>query len=87
MIKVSFSRNFKKKLKNLSKKTRLQFYERLGIFVIDKYNPILKNHQLNGDYEGSRSINIAGDLRAIFDDYGDIVIFINIGDHHQLYGK
>jgi len=49
-------------------------------------HPLLNNHDVSKVYTGCRSINITGDYRAIFQDEGEIVIFITIGTHSELYG-
>ena len=55
--------------------------------VLHKYDIKLNNHPLKGKWSGYRSINISGDLRALYKEMGeDKVIFTNIGSHNQLYG-
>ena len=49
------------------------------------FHPLLNNHSLGGEYNGCRSINITGDIRAIFYVKTDVVVFINIGSHPELY--
>ena len=77
---------FQKKLKKRTGKEREQLKERLGIFLNDFHNPLLNNHALNGKYSGCRSINVTGDLRAVFKiEPGDIALFIDIDNHPNLY--
>ena len=60
--------------------------ERLVLFLQDEFNPILNNHPLRGKYKGYRSINITGDLRAIYQYQNpDIGIFVAIDTHSNLY--
>jgi len=48
--------------------------------------PVLENHPLQGRYEGYRSINITGDLRAVFKQVRpDKYWFTKIGTHSELY--
>ena len=52
----------------------------------DPFFPILQNHQLHGGWEGYGSINIGGDLRAIYYyENKDTVKFVNIDTHGNLY--
>ena len=83
------SKKFGKQFKKLPENLRSAFDSRVRLFLIDKYHPALNNHLLRGEYFGCSSINITGDYRAIFreSDSGQAVIFLEIGDHHQLYGK
>jgi len=83
---IIFSRAFKRKYKRLSLKDRKRFDERLGLFEEDSLNPILRNHSLHGPYVKYRSIDITGDLRALYENVdGNIVCFIDIDTHNNLY--
>lgn len=43
---------------------------------------------LSGNYSGFHSINITGDIRALYEEIdGSYVIFEFIGTHSELYGK
>ncbi len=86
-MRISFHRNFEKKFSKLSKKLGRQFKKRRDIFLADPYDPILNNHPLRGAFRGYRSINITGDLRAIYKHLAkDTVEFVDIGTHHELFG-
>jgi addiction module RelE/StbE family toxin len=82
---IRFNKAFKKNFKKLTQSQKRQFYIRLQIFKNDKSNFLLKNHGLNHPYEGCRSINITGDIRAIYTEVKDIYWFIDIGSHSDLY--
>ena len=78
---------FDKKFGKLPKALKIKVKERWDIFLVDPHNPLLDNHPLNPPLRGSRSINITGDYRAIFKHLEkDLVIFTDIGTHHQLFG-
>ena len=86
-MKTVFSRRFKKQYKKLSVKIRAKFDLRLQLFLAESWNHELNLHKLSGVYEGLWSINITGDIRAIFDrDLKDAIIFVAIGTHPELYG-
>lgn len=82
---INFHKNFTKKFKKLPKKFQNQFYERLIIFETNKFAEILNNHGVHYPYSGCRSINITGDIRALYEKTGDIITFIQIGTHAELY--
>jgi len=85
-MRISFSKEFKKGFKKLSKKSKVQFRGRIEIFQKDRNNPQLNNHKLHGEYDDFYSINISGDIRAIYEVLDkDKVLFIKIGTHNQLY--
>jgi addiction module RelE/StbE family toxin len=83
---IDFHRDFIKAFKKLPPKIRKKFQERLLLFEKDTFNLILNNHALNGERKGYRSINISGDVRAIYRKNFEGVIFIEIGSHSRLYG-
>jgi addiction module RelE/StbE family toxin len=66
-------------------KTENAFYAKLAIFLVNKFDKRLNNHELEGEYAGFRSINVTGDYRAIFADSGDNIMFFTIGTHSELY--
>lgn len=85
-MKVRFHSRFKKAYQRLRANEREKFNERLATFMQDPFLQILNNHPLRGKYAGCRSINISGDLRAIYRLIGaDIAYFITIGSHNDLY--
>jgi addiction module RelE/StbE family toxin len=85
-MKVRFHSNFKRQYQKLRRGAKKKFKERRSLFLLDPYHPLLNNHPLKGKYEGYRSINIGGDLRAIYKRLGsDVVLFVEIGSHGNLY--
>ncbi len=84
-MKIHYSKQFVKVFEKLLPKVKERFYERFDAFVVNKYNPLLDNHSVDKAYPGCRSIDIAGDYRAIFFEEGEVVTFVAIGTHAQLY--
>lgn len=83
---VVFHREFIKRYKRLSQKQQVQFKKRLVLFEQDPFHPTLRNHRLQGEYGGYHSINISGDLRAIYEEVNDTTqLFVVIGTHSELY--
>ncbi len=78
-------RNFKKQFNKLTESQKRKFRERRDIFLRDEFNPVLNNHALKGIYQGYRSINVTGDIRAIYKKISSVVIFVAIGSHSRLY--
>lgn len=86
MLKISLSKGFKKQYKKIPKNIKKAFLTRLEIFRKDQSNFILKNHPLKGDRLGQWSINVTGDIRAIYKvEDRDYIRFIMIGSHSELY--
>ena len=86
MIDVRYHRDFEKKYTKLKSSQKAKFKKRLEMLFIDEFNPILNNHALKGKYSGCRSINLTGDLRVIYKKRGDMVIFVTVDNHSNLYG-
>jgi addiction module RelE/StbE family toxin len=83
---LSFSKKFIKQSKNLPPGLRQKLQQRLDLFRRHPFHPTLHNHALQGKYKPYRSIDIAGDLRALYLEYDDRIIFNLLGTHAQLYG-
>ena len=85
-MEVILHKSVKHSFKKLPRKICDKFYDRVELFKVDKFNPVLNNHSVDGAYVNSRSINITGDYRLVFREEGDVAIFIDIGTHSELYG-
>lgn len=80
------SDQFKEAIRSFSTKIQDKVEIRLNIFMVDKYNELLNNHSLHGEYVGCRSINITGDIRLIYKEVKEnIFLLVDIGTHSQLY--
>lgn len=86
MFAVYYHKNFKKRLKRAPKKIQDKFEEKLKIFISNPFSAELNNHKLSGEWAGYRSIDITGDLRAVYKMERDTSIFIEIDNHNNLYG-
>ena len=69
-----------------SRKIQDKFNERLLFFIKDRAHPLLNMHPLHGEWLGCKSINITGNIRAVFEEIGEnSVEFVAIGSHPELY--
>ena len=83
---IRFTKSFIKQFKLLRPAQKQQFYVRLAMYETDPQAKILNDHALKGTFNGYRSINVSGDLRALYRLDGDsITLFCFIGTHCQLY--
>lgn len=83
---IRFQKRAIKDFGKLSQSQQSAFKKRLHIFADEPFHPILHNHALHGVYETCRSINITGDIRAIYDTpETNTARFLRIGTHTQLY--
>ncbi|MEK7561175.1 MAG: type II toxin-antitoxin system mRNA interferase toxin, RelE/StbE family [Patescibacteria group bacterium] len=85
-MKVLFHDAFKKQYKKLHASEKKKWKERRDLFMKDPYDPILRNHALHGQYRDYRSIDITGDLRALYRPIkNEAAFFILIDTHSNLY--
>ncbi len=86
-MNIDFHRLWKSYYKKLRPAQKDLFRERVKLFLQDPHHALLNNHSLHGSMQGFRSINVGGDLRAVFRPTPESYIFYRVGTHHQLYGK
>lgn len=80
------SKSFQKQFKKLSKKIKHKAIEQLSVFVLDPIDYRLHNHPLTGEWVGHRSIDITGDIRAVYKKVDEHVArFVAIGSPSELY--
>ena len=83
---ITYSRVFKKMFRKQSEVIKEKFYERLTLFIKDPHYSLLNNHALGGKWVGCRSINVTGDIRAVFEEIdSEHIEFVDIGSHSELY--
>ncbi|MFA6554372.1 MAG: type II toxin-antitoxin system YafQ family toxin [Candidatus Paceibacterota bacterium] len=79
-------KNFEKSYPRQNIEVKKAFIERRNLLLIDQQHHLLNNHSLQGKWVRHRSINITGNIRAVYKMEGFFAIFIEIGTHSQLYG-
>lgn len=85
---ILFHRHFSKTYQKTPVKIRKYFRSRLKLFVENPFHPLLNNHALHGDLVGYRSINITGDIRAVYKVLDEQTVeFALLGSHGELYGE
>jgi len=86
-VTIRYSRKFVKQFAQQPAKVQQAFNARLRIFSEDINDPSLRNHPLKGELTGFYSINVTGDVRAIYEIIdGEIYLYAIIGPLSQLYG-
>ena len=87
-MNILFHRKFTKRYRKLPKKLRQRFKEQIAVFGENPFDPVLRNHALAGNFKGYRSVDVTGDVRAIYKALDAVTVeFALIGTHHELYGK
>ncbi|MGH7195627.1 MAG: type II toxin-antitoxin system RelE/ParE family toxin [Candidatus Saccharimonadales bacterium] len=83
---VAYSKHFIKQAKKLDPNIKQKLQIAIREFTEDPLQPSLHNHQLKGKFKDYRSINITGDIRALYLPQADKAVFDAVGTHSQLYG-
>lgn len=85
-MNILLHKRFSKTAAKLPLKTKQKMVERMALFAHDPTNSQLRSHALNTPYQGSYSIDITGDVRAIYELVDDeTALFSHIGTHSQLH--
>ncbi len=83
---IKTTKAFDKQYASLNPKAKTSFRKRLELFKANPFDVSLRNHALKGKYLGYRSIDVTGDVRALYTTQGNtVIIFGFIGTHSQLY--
>ena len=83
---LHFHKNFERQYQKLNKKRQEKVKRCLGVFLENPFYSSLNNHPLRGKYLDYRSIDITGDLRAIYKSMSENeCIFVVLGTHSELY--
>lgn len=81
------AKRFEKDFAKLSKPVKKKVLIVLQKFVDDPLDPSLRNHRLSGKWNNHFSINVTGDVRAVYVYIkDDVVHFVAVGSHSELYG-
>ncbi|MFT5179681.1 MAG: addiction module RelE/StbE family toxin [Candidatus Paceibacteria bacterium] len=85
-MKFITSKQFDKSFSKLPKKIKDKSLKQFELFIFDPADVRLNNHSLNGKWSKYRSINITGDIRAIYKFVDqNVARFVEIGSHSELY--
>ncbi len=89
-MKISYTTEFLKNFKKLSKKNKafkIKTVEKINLFIANKNHPSLRLHKLKGSLKEAWSISIDRGIRIIFCYTKNVVLFVDIGEHDQVYGN
>ena len=80
----SFVKSFSKRVVN-NTKLKEQYEHRLELFISGQRSAPINDHPLTGDLQGRRAFSITADVRIIYIELKDKIIFLDIGTHNQVY--
>lgn len=57
------------------------------LFLGNPLPPEYLDHELQGsEWEGARECHIGGDFLLVYEDTGDLITFVDLGSHSELFG-
>jgi mRNA-degrading endonuclease YafQ of YafQ-DinJ toxin-antitoxin module len=71
---IETTKAFDKQYAKLNLKVKTSFKRRVELFKVNPFDISLRNHALKGKYLGYRSIDVTGDVRALYTTQGDTII-------------
>lgn len=87
-MRYATTKSFDKQFARLGVKLQKRFIERVRLFLQHPASRQVNKHALHGKYAGYYSINVTGDVRALYIQRDDeMILFAFIGTHSQLYGQ
>ncbi len=80
----TFEKHFRQRI-SPHEKLVSQFKERLALFMTGQLGYPLHDHALTGKLAGKRAFSVAGDIRVVYVELQDSIVFLDIGSHNQVY--
>ncbi len=85
-MKYILTKKFEKQFSKLSNRQKEKTIGKIEILVSAEVDGSLRKHCLHGKFKGAYSINVTGDIRAVYiKSRKDLIKFVAIGTHSQLY--
>ncbi len=79
-----FENSYKKRIAP-NKNMRSAYMARVSAFQLGERGQPLNDHALKGKLKGKRAFSIAGDVRVIYEETEEVIIFLDVGSHNQVY--
>ena len=84
-MQVRYLKSFQQQTMKLQPAQTKRLKAALRAFEVEPNHPNLYNHPLKGEWAGYHSIAFGGDWRAHYKIVDDVIIFVAVGTHSQLY--
>ncbi|MEB3291714.1 MAG: type II toxin-antitoxin system YafQ family toxin [Synechococcales bacterium] len=89
MVEISFSSSFKRSFKKRIRgdaELEARFWQKLGQFTLDPFEPSLRTHKLSGKLKDLWSFSVDYDQRVVFYFTEDEkAVLTDIGSHDEVY--
>lgn len=79
-----FEKSYKKRVAPIEN-MRSAYIARVAAFQAGERRQPLNDHALKGNLKGKRAFSIAGDVRVVYEETEEAIIFLDVGSHNQVY--
>jgi addiction module RelE/StbE family toxin len=79
-----FDKSYKKRIAPIEN-MRSAYMARVSAFQAGKRGQPLNDHALKGKLKGKRAFSIAGNVRVVYEETDEAIIFLDVGSHNQVY--
>jgi addiction module RelE/StbE family toxin len=80
----SFVKSYAKRIAKDEKLSK-QYEKRVDMFIAGHRDAPINDHLLTGGLQGRRAFSITGDIRVVYIEFEDKIIFLDVGSHNQVY--
>ena len=79
-----FDKSYAKRI-GRNQKLRKNYIDRVPLFKAGERGYPLFDHALTRKMKGKRAFSVAGDIRVVYEETENEIIFLDIGSHKQVY--
>ncbi len=79
-----FEKSYKKRIAPVEN-MRNAYIARVAAFQAGERGQPHNDHSLKGNLKGKRAFSIAGDVRVVYEETKEALIFLDTGSHNQVY--
>lgn len=79
-----FEKSYKKRIAPIEN-MRTVYMARVAAFQAGEREKPLNDHALKGKLKGKRAFSITGDVRVVYEETKEAIIFLDVGSHNQVY--
>jgi addiction module RelE/StbE family toxin len=86
--RIELHRSFVKSYaKRIAKDAKLctQYERRVDMFIAGLRATPINDHVLTGDLQGRRAFSVTANIRVVYIEFEDKIIFLDVGTHNQVY--
>ncbi len=83
-LSKDFEKHYKQRVSPINN-LKVVYRTRVAAFQGGKRGYPINDHPLKGKLQGKRAFSIAGDVRVVYEETDEAIIFLDVGSHNQVY--